>query len=65
MDLYGITLAHLTSNIAFIVRESIVTERTKAPILVYKSFMMYSMILEGVPSKTTHTVLITAGIWLP
>jgi len=50
---------------AIIVRwfSEIVTEQTKAPILAHRFFMMYLMILEGVPSK----VVIIAGIikWLP
>ena len=44
------------SSRTFLVRwlsKIFVTRRIKAPFLVYKFFMMYLLILEGVPSKTT------------
>ena len=45
----------------------IVTERIKAPFLVQRFFMMYLLILEGVPSRHTHVRPIMGKIikWLP
>ena len=45
----------------------IVTERIKALFLVQRFFMMYLLILEGVPSRHTHVRPIMGKIikWLP
>ena len=34
--------------------KNFVTKRIKAPFLVYKFFIMYLLLLEGEPSKTTY-----------